>query len=90
MEVESPNGSKRKVAFKSQTLSYESVNTPAGSFMAYKVISTANGVRFREGWYAPEVKTMVKAVSFSSSGESASVLVDYQRTLDVSGELTSQ
>lgn len=90
IEVESPDGKKRRILFKSQTLIYESVTVPAGTFMAYKIVTTANGTRFREGWYSPEVRGLVKSVNYSTTSEVTNLLVDYQKTDDPVEEISSQ
>lgn len=88
IEVQTSDGKKRTVLFKSQIVGYESVNVPAGIFMAYKTISSAGGSRFFEGWYVPEARAFIKSTTFNSSGqETTTVLVDFQKSDDLSRTL---
>jgi hypothetical protein len=74
---------------KAEVVSYESVVVPAGSFMAYKVVVALGGRRYRQVWYAPETKTVVKSVTPDSQGrEVASELVDYQKSTEPVGAKT--
>lgn len=88
--VETSDGKVRKVAFKSQVLAYESVVVPAGTFMAYKTVTSAAGSRFFEGWYVPEVRAFVKSTNFNSSGqEVTTVLTDYQKATDLAEDFSN-
>ena len=65
----------------SRTALYESVTVPAGSFMAYKIVVAVGGKRFRQLWYAPETRTVVKSITYDPQGrEVGSELVDYQKS----------
>ena len=87
-EVQTSDGKKRTVLFKSQIVGYESISIPAGTFMAYKTMSSAGGARFFEGWYVPEARGFIKSTLFNSSGkEITTVLVDFQKSDDLSGTL---
>lgn len=89
-EVETSDGKKRKVSFKSQIVAYESVVVPAGTFMAYKTVTSAAGAKFFEGWYVPEVRTFVKSINFNSNGqETIMVLTDYQRISDLAEDFAN-
>ncbi|MEX8519483.1 MAG: M48 family metallopeptidase [Leptothrix sp. (in: b-proteobacteria)] len=86
--VEQSTGKKQQLVLKFDVVGYEPVSVKAGNFMAYKIISSANGVRNREAWYAPETGTFVKVVSIDSKGvESISELSDYQKTVSPAGGL---
>jgi hypothetical protein len=79
--IEDSSGRRRNTRLKADVVNYESVTVPSGSFMAFKIIVALDGVRYREGWYAPETRTFVRTVSYDSQGkEVASELVDYQKT----------
>ena len=70
----------RTLPVKASVLGYEEVAVPAGEFMAYKIVVSLNGIRFREIWYAPETRTFVKTISYNAQGgESVSELVDYKK-----------
>ena len=89
-DVETSDGKTRKVSFKSQVVAYESVVVPAGTFMAYKTVTSAAGAKFFEGWYVPEVRTFVKSTSFNSNGqETTTVLTDYQKTADLAEDFAN-
>lgn len=89
-DVETSDGKVRKVSFKSQVVAYESVVVPAGTFMAYKTVTSAAGARFFEGWYVPEVRAFVKSTSFSSTGqETTTVLTDYQKSSDLAEDFSA-
>jgi predicted Zn-dependent protease len=78
--IENPEGRRQTAPVKVDVLGYEAVTVPAGSFMAFKVIVAIRGVRFLEGWYAPEIRTLVRSVAYDSQGNQAvSELLDYQR-----------
>ncbi len=78
--AEDSSGKKQTVQLKVQVVSYESVVVPAGTFMAYKIAVSVGGRRFREAWYAPETKTVVKSLTPDPQGrEVVSELADYQR-----------
>jgi hypothetical protein len=87
--IEDSSGRKQTVQMKAEVVSYESVVVPAGSFMAYKVVVALGGRRYRQVWYAPETKTVVKSVTPDSQGrEVASELVDYQKSTEPVGAKT--
>lgn len=86
--VEHSMGKKQQLNLKFDVVSYEPVTVNAGSFMAYKIVRSSNGVRNRELWYAPETATFVKAITVDANGiESVSELSDYQKTADLGGVL---
>jgi len=81
--MEDSSGRKQSAPMKTEVVSYESVTVPAGTFMAYKVAIAVGGRRFREAWYAPETKTVVRSVTLDQQGrEVVSELTDYQRGQD--------
>lgn len=89
VEMETSDGKKRTVKFKSQTVAYEEVSVPAGNFMAYKIVSAFSGTRFSEGWFSPEVRGMIKTTSFSPTGESTVELIDFQKSNDLIGSFSA-
>lgn len=81
VSMEDSSGRKQTAQMKAQVVSYESVVVPAGAFMAYKVVVTLGGRRFREVWYAPETKTVVKSIAYDAQGrEVVGELTDYQKS----------
>ena len=89
-DVQTSDGKTRKVLFKSQIVAYESVVVPAGTFMAYKTVTSAAGAKFFEGWYVPEVRTFVKSTNFNSNGqETTTVLTDYQKATDLAEDFAN-
>jgi Zn-dependent protease with chaperone function len=89
-DVQTSDGKTRKVLFKSQIVAYESVVVPAGTFMAYKTVTSAAGAKFFEGWYVPEVRTFVKSTNFNSNGqETTTVLTDYQKETDLAEDFVN-
>jgi Zn-dependent protease with chaperone function len=89
--IEDSSGRKQTVQMKAEVVSYESVVVPAGSFMAYKVVVALGGRRYRQVWYAPETKTVVKSITPDSQGrEVASELMDYQKSTEPAGALQQQ
>ncbi|MDO8479204.1 MAG: M48 family metallopeptidase [Candidatus Rokubacteria bacterium] len=78
--VEESSGRKQTVQMKAEVVSYESVVVPAGTFMAYKIVTALGGRRYREVWYAPETKTVVKSITPTSQGRPiVRELTDYQK-----------
>lgn len=79
--VESNAGDKHNSTFNTSVLTYESVKTPAGTFMTYKIIVSQSGSKFLEVWYAPEAKTFVRTINYDDDGRRSNIeeLVDYQR-----------
>lgn len=79
--MEESSGKKASGQLKADIVSYESVTVPAGSFMAYKIVVAMGGRRYRQLWYAPETRTVVKSISYDAQGrETVSELVDYQKS----------
>ena len=86
--IERSTGQRQNARVKGDVVSYESVSVPAGSFMAFKIVITLDGRRFREGWYAPETRTFVRGVVYDSRGNpTVSELVDYQKSDEPAGSL---
>ncbi len=79
--LEESSGRKVSGQLKADVTSYESVNVPAGSFMAYKIVVALGGRRFRQFWYAPETRTVVKSIIYDAQGrEVVSELTAYQKS----------
>jgi hypothetical protein len=81
INVETADGRVMNLTTRVEVVSYESVETRAGSFMAYKVVASANGSKFMEYWYSPEVRNTVRV--WERTGLFSSVtteLIDYERT----------
>lgn len=86
--IENSSGKKQQLSFKFNVVGYEPISVKAGNFLAYKIVSTVNGIRTREGWYAPETGTFVKTVSADGRGaETVSELVDYQKNISTAGDI---
>ncbi len=66
--IEDSSGRKQTAALKADVTSYESVTVPAGSFLAYKIVMSLGGRPFRQVWYAPETKTVVRSITYDSAG----------------------
>jgi metalloendopeptidase OMA1, mitochondrial len=79
--VEESSGRSQTTEMKAHVVAYESTTVPSGSFMAYRVIVSLGGRRFRQVWYAPETRTVVKGIVYDAQGrETTSELVSYQKT----------
>jgi hypothetical protein len=86
--IEDSSGRKQTVQMKAEVVSYESVVVPAGSFIAYKVVVALGGRRYREVWYAPETKTVVKSITRDDQGRGVTnELVNYQKGTEPTGAL---
>ena len=88
-EVATPDGKKKSAIFKSQVVAYEPVVVPAGNFMGYKIITSTNGIKASELWYVSEVRGLAKATSFGAQGESVTVLIDFQKSDDITGDFSA-
>jgi Zn-dependent protease with chaperone function len=88
-EVASSSGTKQRLQYKGDVVAYEGVHVPAGSFMAFKIVLTLNGARFRELWWAPETRTPVRSVWYDDRGHAMTTteLVDYQKSREPAGKL---
>jgi Zn-dependent protease with chaperone function len=82
VSTEDSKGVKSTVGVKSDVVGYEPVSVPAGQFIAYRVVLAVNGVRVRESWYVPEVRSSVRVVIYDNKGDqtSASEMLDYQKS----------
>lgn len=88
VSLENSTGKKQQLSLKFTVVGYEPITVKAGHFLAYKIVAAMNGVRFREGWYAPETGTFVRTVTVDVRGnETISELVDYQKSVNVAGGL---
>lgn len=86
--IENSTGKKQQLSLKFNVVGYEPVTVKAGNFLAYKIIGAVNGIRAREGWYAPEAGTFVRSVSVDARGtETVAELVDYQKSINPGGNL---
>jgi hypothetical protein len=71
-------------------MGYESVTVAAGSFMAFKIVVSLGGRRFREGWYAPETRTFVRGITYDPrGGQVVNELVDYQKSEEPAGAMAT-
>ncbi len=88
-EAASSSGTKQRLRYKGDVVAYEVVRVPGGSFMAFKIVLTFNGIRFRETWWAPETRTSVRSVVYDDRGRAMTTaeLVDYQKSDEPSGAL---
>lgn len=85
--LENSTGKKQQLPLKFSVVGYEPITVKAGQFQAYKIVAAINGIRFREGWYAPETGTFVRTVSVDNRGkETIAELVDYQKNVNVAGD----
>lgn len=86
--IRSSTGQEQRAKFEFLVTSYESISVSGAEFMGFKITVTKDGVKFRDGWYAPETGTFV-LVQFYEGGKTVSQLklVDYQRNVDMSGGL---
>jgi len=89
--VEQSSGPPWKTQLKVDVVDYESVTVPAGSFMAFKIIASLGGVRFRESWYAPETRTHVRVIVYDlkGGGQVVNELVNYQKTGEPVGPMNA-
>ena len=84
------DGKKSSGKLRTRIVGYEAVEVPAGSFMAYRAVTSSGGNTIFEGWYVPEARGFVKSVFRDNAGKNVtSVMTDYQRSDDPSGELAS-
>ena len=86
--IQPSEGKKNSIALRTRVIGYEAVETPAGSFMAYRTTSSIGGNIIFEGWYVPETRGFVKSVVRSSNGKlTTNLMTDYQRSDDPAGAL---
>ena len=90
VSFQSADGKKGSGTLRTRVLGYEAVEVPAGSFMAYKTVSSTGGNPIFEGWYVPEARGFVKSVVRDNKGKmTISIMTDYQRSDDPSGVLAN-
>jgi Zn-dependent protease with chaperone function len=88
---EQSSGAKHEVVVKGNVVGYEFLTVPAGSFPAYKIILSMDGVRFWELWYAPETRTFLRAISYGSDGRQVvSELIDFQKSSGAAGPIKAE
>jgi len=68
VSITSSTGNPVPAQAKTDVVSYEAVTVPAGSFMATKTVTSLNGVRYQERWYAPEARMFVRTITYASNG----------------------
>lgn len=68
VSITSSSGNPMVVQAKTDVVSYEEVTVPAGSFMATKTVTSLNGVRYQERWYAPEAGMFVRTITYQGNG----------------------
>ena len=79
-EFETASG-QRSVKAKGDVVAYELIPVPAGSFMAFKVLVTLDGTRWRESWWEPEARMAVRTtISDGKGGQIRAELLDYARS----------
>lgn len=84
--IETSQGAKIPTRVTGNVVSYESVTVPAGTFMAFRIITSLNGHRFQEIWWAPETRTAVRVITIDpSQKEIITEVTDYQRSDDPAG-----
>jgi hypothetical protein len=90
VSFQSSDGKKNAISLRTRIVGYEAVDTPAGSFMAYRTASSVGGNTIFEGWYVPEARGFVKSVVKDSKGKlTTSLMTDYQRSDDPAGVLAN-
>ena len=59
--------------------------------MAFKIITSLGGIRYREDWYAPEARTYVRIIIYNEQGHQSAVgeLVGYQLSADPAGPMNT-
>ncbi|HRH15209.1 MAG TPA: M48 family metallopeptidase [Azonexus sp.] len=88
VSIQSSDGKKNVGKLRTRVQGYETVEVPAGNFLAYRVVSSTGGNTIFEGWYVPEARGFVKSVFRDSSGKMiTSTMTDYQRSDDPAGAL---
>jgi len=86
VSIESSDGKRNAIKLRTRVIAYESVEVPAGSFMAYRAVSSTGANTIFEGWYVPETRGFVKSVFRDNTGKMlTSVMTDYQRSDDPAG-----
>jgi hypothetical protein len=81
LTIENHKGQKTIVTLKVEVVAYEPVTVRAGSFMAYKLISSLNGTKMQEYWYAPEARNLVRIISHTGLFQTVTAeMIEYQRT----------
>lgn len=91
ISIQSSDGKKNAISLRTRVVGYEAVETPAGSFMAYRTSSSVGGNTIFEGWYVPEARGFVKSVVRDSKGKlTTSLMTDYQRSDDPAGVLANK
>lgn len=90
VNAEDSKGGKGLLRIKSDVIAYEQVNVPSGQFMAYRVPLAVNGVRVRESWYVPDVRSSVRIINYDGKGAPTYTveMLDYQKSDEPAGSLT--
>lgn len=89
VSIQSSDGKMSAGKLRTRVLGYESVDVPAGSFLAYRAISSMGGKTIFEGWYVPEARGFVKSEFRDGTGKLVtSTMTDYQKSDDPSGVLS--
>ena len=84
--IETSSGQRQQARLKGNVVGYESVSVPAGAFMAFKIVLALDGRQFRDDWYAPETRTVVRRIGYDARGNQTVLeLVDYQRSNEPAG-----
>lgn len=81
IRLELADGRVTNLTTRVEVVGYEPVETKAGSFLAFKVVASADGIKFMEYWYSPEVRNEVRR--WERTGLFSSVtteILDYQQT----------
>lgn len=87
-KVTNERGKQMKITVRSEVVGYESIDVPAGTFMAYKVTTTAQGRKMQDGWFVPAVRGYAKTISYQSDGsEKTALLTAFQASNDPTGEI---
>jgi len=88
--IEQSSGRKQTGQLKVDVVGYESVAVGAGPFMAFKIVMSLGGRRYREAWYAPETRTFVRGITYDAQGGQVVYdLVDYQKSDEPAGAISS-
>ena len=86
--MEQPSRPAQRLAVKGEVVAYESVSVPAGQFLAFKILVSLGGKPFREAWWAPETKTVVKTAFYDAQGNKVtSELVEYRSAEEGPGNM---
>jgi hypothetical protein len=81
--IAASTGQRGPTAFEGKTIGYDIVDTPAGRFLAFEIRTMLGGKPYKDFWYAPEARTLVRTIEYAGAGITvAAELTEYPKTYD--------